>query len=389
MPLAILLLCAALSPNPAHPTSVSSTRVEVRGAEVAVRIRCEDQTLRECLSLDSNGDEHIDAVELASGRDEIARYVLAGWRLADLAGEAVRGELVELALVPDSSPAKIDIALHFAATHELEGVTIDFALFRESDPFHRDTCEVTWNRAEPAGRLLWVEDPTWHFDPEVAESSFDVFGAFVRHGVEHILLGFDHIAFVLALVLGARSRRAVLAVVTAFTVAHSVTLALAAFGVVTLPASLVEPAIALSIAWVAARNLWQRDGRAPWIEAFLFGLVHGLGFAGAIGATLASEPRKLSALVGFNLGVEAGQLAVVAAVLSLYSLARVLARGPQRAAPPDPARTGKRAEQPAVQHAEQRARPRAETIAPRWLASAASIAVAVLGVYWFVERVVA
>jgi hydrogenase/urease accessory protein HupE len=305
-------------------------------------------------------------LEFALGREAIARYVLAGWTLADEDGAPVVGRLEDVAPVQDSSSPKVDIVLRFAAERDLAGLTIDFALFRESDPFHRDHCEIAWNGAEPAGRLLWVEDPTWRFVRDVdaiGASAFDVVGAFVRHGVEHILLGFDHVAFVVALVLGARRWRSILAVVTAFTLAHSVTLALAAFEVVTLPASLVEPAIALSIAWVAARNLTNRAGRAPWIEAAVFGLIHGLGFAGAIGETLASEPRRLSALAGFNLGVEAGQIAVVAALLGLFALARSAAR------------------------AERRGEDGPGELVPHGIVRAASLVVAVLGVYGFVERV--
>ncbi len=372
--LAILVLLSA------HPMSVSSTRVEVAGTRVEARIRCEDQTLRECLPLDENGDGRIDATELAAGRAAVARYVLDGWKLADGNGTPLAGDVVRIELVPDSSPRQIDIALRFAAERDLAGLTIGFALFRESDPFHRDHCEIVWNGAEPAGYLLWIEDPSWRFAPEAVASTagaFDVFGAFVHHGVEHILLGYDHIAFVVALVLGARRWRSILAVVTAFTVAHSITLALAASGIVTLPASLVEPAIALSIAWVAARNLMSRTRRTPWIEAFCFGLIHGLGFAGAIGETLASEPRKLGALFGFNLGVEAGQMAVVAVLLVLFAAARSAARALQRS----------KDDLHRSEDVPQRGEDGLDGLAPRWMVSATSLVVVVLGVYWFVERV--
>lgn len=368
MILANLAFLAALLA--AHPTSVSSTRVDVAGARVEARIRCQEQTLRECVPLDADGSGRIEARELDAGRPALERYVLSGWRLADGDGAPLAGRVEQVAFVRDSSPTEVDVVLRFDAGRDLTGITIDFALFRESDPLHRDHCEIAWNGAEPAGRLMWVEDPVWRFDT-LAEangtSALDVFGAFVHHGVEHILFGFDHVAFVVALVLGARRLRPVLVVVTAFTLAHSVSLALAAFEVVVLPASVVEPAIALSIAWVAARNLWSRGARTPWIEAFVFGLVHGLGFAGAIGATLASEPRKLSALAGFNLGVEAGQVAVVGALLLASAAARAVARGAESS--PESAEDGSGESK------------------LRWVSSAASLAVAVLGVYWFVERV--
>lgn len=357
-----MILASLLFTALPHPMSVSSTRIEVAGASVAVRIRCEDQTLRECLPLDVDGDDRIDADELARGRDAIAAYVVGGWKLFDHASRSLSCEVVGLELVAGSSPPKIDIRLGSSADRDLESLRIDFALFREADPLHRDHCEIVWNGGATVGRVLWVEDPTWSFSPEFEASAFDVLGAFVHHGIEHILFGLDHVAFVVALLIGARKWRAILLVVSAFTVAHSITLALAAFQAVSIPPTIVEPVIALSIAWVAARNLWGRAARALWIEAFLFGLVHGLGFAGAIGETLASEPRQVAALFGFNLGVEAGQLAIVIASLALFGMLELVGKRTRRG-------------------------PSMEGRAPRILGRVASILVAALGVYWFVERV--
>jgi hydrogenase/urease accessory protein HupE len=144
------------------------------------------------------------------------------------------------------------------------------------------------------------------------------FRRYARLGVEHILTGVDHLLFLLGLLVACRRFRTVAAIVTCFTVAHSVTLALAALDVVTLSSRVVEPLIAATIVFVGAENLVRGDEpRGRWLLAFVFGLVHGLGFAGALkeiglgaGGTSIAGP-----LVAFNLGVELGQLAVAAPLL--------------------------------------------------------------------------
>jgi hydrogenase/urease accessory protein HupE len=151
---------------------------------------------------------------------------------------------------------------------------------------------------------------------EVAASYFSL-------GVEHILGGLDHLLFVLALLLIVRGNGRLVATITAFTVAHSITLSLATFGLIALPGPPVEAAIALSIVFVAAEILRvQRGGssltaRAPWLVAFAFGLLHGFGFAGALQETGLPQSAIPLALLCFNLGVEAGQLLFVVLVLIL------------------------------------------------------------------------
>jgi hydrogenase/urease accessory protein HupE len=149
-------------------------------------------------------------------------------------------------------------------------------------------------------------------------------------GVEHILSGVDHLLFVLALLMVVVGWRRMVGTVTAFTVAHSITLALAALGVVRVPGAPIEAIIALSIVFVAAEIIHARQGnpgltaRLPWIVAFTFGLLHGFGFAGAlseIGLPQASIPL---ALFTFNVGVEIGQLIFIIAVLGLYAIGKRL-----------------------------------------------------------------
>jgi hydrogenase/urease accessory protein HupE len=170
----------------------------------------------------------------------------------------------------------------------------------------------------------WIEISV---DPE----PLAVAGAFVRHGMEHILLGYDHLLFVLALILIVRSRRVLLVTITAFTLAHSITLALATLGVVHVPGPPVEATIALSIVLLATEILRVRRGeesltaRWPWVVAFVFGLLHGFGFAGALSDIGLPQGDVPLALLAFNVGVELGQLAFIAVVLAALAWARRLA----------------------------------------------------------------
>jgi hydrogenase/urease accessory protein HupE len=142
---------------------------------------------------------------------------------------------------------------------------------------------------------------------------------FFALGIEHILTGYDHLLFLFALLIGGGSAWALVKIVTAFTLAHSLTLTAAALDLVVLPARLVESAIALSIAYVAIENLFVRDGRRSkrWWVALVFGLVHGFGFS-AVLRELGLPPNGLAwSLLLFNLGVEAGQAVVIAAAVPL------------------------------------------------------------------------
>jgi hydrogenase/urease accessory protein HupE len=163
---------------------------------------------------------------------------------------------------------------------------------------------------------------------------FSVFGSYVTHGVRHILLGYDHLLFVLALMLIVGNTRVLVWTITAFTIAHSITLALAAFGVVHVPGPPVEAAIALSILLLATEILHVRRGRSsltarwPWVVAFSFGLLHGFGFAGALTAIGLPENEVPLALFAFNVGVELGQLLFIAVVLALLALLKRVALPP-------------------------------------------------------------
>jgi len=176
--------------------------------------------------------------------------------------------------------------------------------------------------------VLTADQPTFVV-PE-RERPGDVVRSYLPLGVEHILTGFDHLLFVLGLMLLVTNRRQLLLTVTAFTAGHSVTLSLATLGYVNLPSGPIEALIALSILVVAAELTRGPDApltmieRRPWSIAFLFGLLHGFGFAGALSEIGLPANEIPLTLLSFNLGIEVGQLVFIAAVLGVYAAVRYL-----------------------------------------------------------------
>jgi hydrogenase/urease accessory protein HupE len=400
--LSLALACPSSLLPALHPNSVSSSRLTVDGRRVRLELRCQAATLIEASALDRDGDGKLGADELAAGLPALGEYVLGGYRLSREvqagAWNPIDGKLVDGRIVEGGE--LVDFVFEFEAATKIDALRIDFSLFRESNPLHRDQAQVSWNGSAPRSRLLWIEEPTWIVRPGSGDGGS--FLAFVGMGFQHILSGYDHIAFLVALVVSARRLRSLLGVVTAFTLAHSVTLALAALDVVRLPAGPVEAAIALSIAWVGLRTAIQPKARRLWPEAFGFGLVHGLGFARILADSLAAEPDKLRGLVGFNLGIEAGQIAIVIATATVFALVRLAWPSDWRTPTADRAAAAEHATA-ADRSAKTERRdvtsdrstdedrtdvgsPAFEGLAPRGLRRPISAAVGALGLYWLLAR---
>ena len=186
--------------------------------------------------------------------------------------------------------------------------------------------EVRRLNGEPSSHLLRPDSPSLDLSdpsPQVA--------AYLRLGVEHLIFGIDHVLFVIGLVLFIPSRWALLKTITAFTLAHSITLALSVLELVRLPQGPVEAVIALSILFLARELIMPEERRSaltrgrPWIMALLFGLLHGFGFAGALADIGLPRDQLALALFLFNVGIEIGQIAIIAALLSLLWGARRIA----------------------------------------------------------------
>jgi len=370
----LLLSLAWIGTNSAgaHPESLSRTQIRVEGARAEVEIRFQALSLIEVRpELDRSRDGFLGEGELAAARDQVEQYLLGSLRLSSVEEgreEPLAGKLVSFTPQDPAQLGALELQsittrLDFESPQPIQDLVVESRLFRETNPWHKDFCSLTWNDDEPVPHTFEGTETRWVFEPAHVRRP-GVLATFVHLGITHILgtldhplAGSDHLAFLLALLVASRRVRTLVGVVTAFTVAHSLTLAAAALGWVHVPPRFVELAIALSIAYVACDNLLRRSARNPWLEAFLFGLLHGLGFAGFLSDALAGEPLILTALFAFNVGVELGQLACVLVCALVTTLVfRAHRRGGEQG------------------------------IVPTRVRSAVSIFVALCGFYWFLQR---
>ncbi|MBN9089304.1 MAG: HupE/UreJ family protein [Reyranella sp.] len=339
---ALLVLLAV--PASAHVTSTGLAVVEVDGGRLAYRLTLvaaeqEGENVR-LLEAAVDGDT-MAAERMAAAMRQAARFALGGeacapGRIRFQGSRTGDGKVVmEMALACPKAAGALLIRDDWS-----DVLGSHFQTVMSVRPVERPSVELVFNaeRREAAidlgaGRTGWVD--------------------FIVMGAAHILSGPDHLLFLLALLALAKGFWPIVRIVTGFTIAHSITLSLAALGVVDVSGRIVEPLIAATIIWVALENLLApAQTRWRWLIAAVFGLVHGLGFAS--GLTELGLPREamVRALVGFNVGVELGQLAFVAVVMPpLVWLAR-----PGRLA---------------------------------WLPQVLSVLVAVMGAVWLVERVLA
>ena len=284
------------------------------------------------------------------------------WLLLRL--ETFAGGSVPPNLSPDDRDARLaqltevfaDRIVLFVDAHEVRATTVAYhppppepenalATYRLTGVMPRDATRLRWlyglvadpypleiRQPDGSSTIEWIHGTNWSGVIDLSKSftrptRFEVARQYLWLGYTHILpKGLDHILFVIGIFLLSPRWKTLLLQVTAFTVAHSITLALSIYGIVSLPSRIVEPMIALSIVYVAVENLFTRELK-PWRVAlvFTFGLLHGLGFAGVLRELGLPRSEFLTALLTFNLGVEGGQLTIIAAAL--------LATAPVRRAP--------------------------------------------------------
>jgi HupE / UreJ protein len=324
----------------AHAPSNATLSLQADGAQVQQRWDIALRDLDRVLPLDANDDGAITWGELRSAWPAIAAQAERGLQLATpgedgaTARDCTAGPLQPPAIEThaDGQYVVLQRPWHCAEQASTRGLLLRYRLFADSDASHRGLLQWRPGAAADSRTAVLVPDDTVQVLPgEAAAARAPTgFGGFVAEGVHHILIGTDHLLFLLALLLPAvlpavkpapRHWRSVglqvARVVTAFTVAHSITLALAVLQVVDPPSRWVESLIAASVVLAALDNLRRFLPGVRWQLAFAFGLVHGFGFAGALGELGLEPTARAAALLGFNLGVELGQLAVVALVLPL------------------------------------------------------------------------
>lgn len=339
--LALLLSLALPSAGWAHKASDSFIYLDQTQSQVRIDLALRDLAL--LLPLDGNGDGQLNGAEVRSARADITRLVEQGLTLSNSAG---RCQLVgqQWGLSRHSDGPYAAGRYQVACPDNQPPATLEYSLLFDRDPLHRSLVSITDSQDERLG-VLGPDDRTLALENSgsVAGNVLQLFLTFLYEGVIHLLIGLDHILFLLVLMLPAtlplnrrqsaggmvaeRGLKArlleLVGIVTAFTVAHSITLALAALNIVTLPIAWVETVIALSIAIAALNVVWPILGRKTWKLAFGFGLIHGFGFASVLGDLTSGVSQLAVALAGFNLGVELGQLGLLLVLFpTLYLFSR-------------------------------------------------------------------
>ncbi|SNS36340.1 HupE / UreJ protein [Noviherbaspirillum humi] len=334
---ALLWLAACLLANPAqaHKPSDSYLALAVDGRAVNGQWDIALRDLDFAIGLDANGDAAITWGEVKAKHAEIDAYALARLRLGSDGADCPTQ--VTDHLIDDHTDGAYAVIRFRADCPAPVGVLeATYRLFFDIDPQHKGLLRLEYGGAASTA-VFTPEKASQRFTLE-KPSALGQFLDYGREGVWHIWIGFDHILFLLALLLPAVAYRqagkweavaafrpafvSVLKIVTAFTIAHSITLSLATLKLISLPSRLVESTIAASVVAAALNNVFPLFRERRWAMAFLFGLIHGFGFASVLADLGLPQQALALALVGFNLGVEAGQLAIVAVFLPIAYLLR-------------------------------------------------------------------
>ncbi|PAV25131.1 hypothetical protein CF392_12605 [Tamilnaduibacter salinus] len=313
----------------AHKSSDGFLYLDQRSGSSTLRLDVALRDLALIVPLDRNGNGQVTGAEWRQNQPAIRQALSDALSLSNAAGTcALTPQQHGISQHSDGPYATVRFAL--TCPDGEPATQLDYDLLASVDAQHRGLLQQTHD----SGQSLAVLTPGSSAYGLSSENAASAFLTFLWQGVLHLVLGFDHVLFLLVLILPAtmRSRASsgdgltqrlwsLAAIVTAFTVAHSITLVLAALGIVRLPIGWVELVIALSIAVAALNIFWPLLGRKTWKLAFGFGLIHGFGFASVLGELTSETSETVKALAGFNIGVELGQLALLCLVFpALYSL---------------------------------------------------------------------
>ena len=299
----------------AHTVKLSSSKLAVGGRtiEAALTLNAVDLEAALDVRLRAKAGGAVVPKLLAEAAGAIAGYVTKRAAVLTREGAFCMPE----AAAPKSSKEKVllDVSWHCPPVHG--GLIYRVTLFQELDPTARHIVIFT----DGSGRFVLLGANAREVSLAGARASLSqVVSRYLVAGIEHIAIGFDHIAFVIGIILWGRRFWPLFKVVTAFTLAHSVTLSLAVLEIVALPSQWVEALIAASIVYVAVENFFIRKIDKRWRLTFLFGLIHGFGFAGVLRQFGLPDQAIVPALASFNIGVEIGQLVIVLVVLSALLL---------------------------------------------------------------------
>jgi hypothetical protein len=295
-------------PARAHDVSQSDSKIEVHGREVHVSFRL---NLLELRYVDTNGDGLISYDELDNSIARVYADVKQHFLLR-APDPPTRVTLEKYSVVEGHL---VDMELNYEFGQDVTRLEVTSTLYQITQPTHEHLTSANLNGTVHEA-VLNGANPTTVFAAGDA-TTLKTFGNFVRLGIMHIFTGYDHLAFLVGLLIVTTNLQSLIKIITSFTVAHCITLALATFNVVVIPSRWTESLIAASIAYVAAENLWGKRAVERYFIAFIFGLVHGFGFSNVLREMDLARAHLALSLFSFNLGVEIGQLAFVLALFPL------------------------------------------------------------------------
>ncbi len=315
--LLLALMILATASAFAHDPGLSSARLKLDGEKIVARLTFSRDEIAIIEPMDADRDGTINKSEFDAALPRLESLARGSFALS-LDGTELSPASVETSL--DESAA-IHFDLSFTAARGSR-LIIRSLLIDKLARGHRqflsllDEGEITH-----AQRMLDASNNSFECDLAAlpfSQSRPHAFWGFLSLGVEHILLGFDHLAFLLALLVAGGKAREAVKIITSFTVAHSITLGLATMNVFKISPGIVEPLIAVSIIYVGLENIFRREIKRRWLLTFAFGLIHGFGFASALAEIgVGTGLQAVAPLLSFNLGVELGQIAIAALVLPL------------------------------------------------------------------------
>jgi hypothetical protein len=318
----------------AHNPDTSYVRCMVTDDAVELRLTCDVFTLLKITDLDADHDGRLTRAELRDGAPAIQRF-LHGHVRVEIDGQAADlGEPHEpvwpnpsvesiSALEWHAAESLIAFPFRYRVSRPPHEIALTFTFFQQLGARHT-VLGVFEHRGQTQEVIFTEGEPDYLFDAgytaTTAAPSKETIPAavmrFLKLGVEHIFLGYDHICFLLALIVVSRLGELV-KIITSFTIAHSITLILAALKVVSLPQRFIECGIAATIVYVGVENLWRKDITRRWVLTFFLGLIHGFGFANVLAGLGLPREATIRCLLSFNVGVEIGQLVIVLAALPL------------------------------------------------------------------------
>ncbi|UVI29374.1 HupE/UreJ family protein [Paenibacillus spongiae] len=307
----ILLSIGTATTSFADVADLGYSKLYIQGNEIDYELFIEQDLLGQ---FDTNKDDNLDNEELASQKDKIDSYIKNGLRI-DIDSNPLKMELLSMNVIENSSGKGAVIGLRFTADEEVEQFDLHYNLVFDDAPNHTSLLLVNYGEYSRQ-EMLATDKRDIHINVPRENVGVVLWRYFVL-GIEHLLTGYDHVLFLLSLIIITSSFKEALKIVTAFTVAHSITLFLVASGRIQVISSWVEAIIALSICYVAVENIFVQKAKWRWILTAIFGLIHGMGFAGALAETGLPKSNLIGTLLMFNLGVEVGQLIIICLLLPL------------------------------------------------------------------------